>query len=73
MASTNNTSVNNNDEHEMEVSSSFGQAQGQQQEQMDGIDEDETYKTDEATDLSEGENSTKICILKMLDEMDGRV
>lgn len=72
MASTNNTSVNNNDEHEMEVSSSFGQAQGQQ-EQMDGIDEDETYKTDEATDLSEGENSTKICILKMLDEMDGRV
>ncbi|CAL8108421.1 unnamed protein product [Orchesella dallaii] len=44
------------------------------QEQMDGIDGSDTYKTEDARPESASEdNSTKSCVLKMLDEMDRRV
>lgn len=55
----------NVDENAMDVSN--------QQDQMDDVTDGEIYKTDEASDNAGEDNSTKNCVLRMLDEMDRRV
>ncbi|ODN02474.1 BAG family molecular chaperone regulator 2 [Orchesella cincta] len=65
--SVSSESVGGSDENAMDIGVSS-------QEQMDGIEGNDTYKTEDLKGEAAGDdNSAKSCVLKMLDEMDRRV